>query len=104
MAARTAGRKGRPWRRIRLQVLKDHRGVCHICLHPGARQVDHTPPRKTLVRLGLDPNNPRYLRPAHGNGGNTRNPCPTCGRNCNQRKGTKSAVVEARPLITSRPW
>ena len=85
-------------------MLQDHHGICHLCLHPGARQVDHTPPRKTLVRLGLDPGNPRYLRPAHGSGGKTPNPCPTCGLNCNQVKGAKAKPVPQTPLITSRRW
>jgi hypothetical protein len=52
--------------------------------------VDHDPPRVQLIAMGLDPNNPRYLKPAHGNEG-----CPVCPwrngkpRRCNQIKGAR---------------
>ncbi len=88
-------------------MLKEHRGVCHICGHPGATQVDHTPSRKELLRLGLDPNNPRYLRPAHGGKSGGCPYCPTVDgrpRRCNQRKGVGPVKPPPPALITSRPW
>jgi hypothetical protein len=89
-AARTAGRKGRPWRRARTKMRQDWGDRCHFCGHPGALEAHHVPPRWLLLKLGLDPNNPRYLRPAHG----TSCPCPACPpgskgepRQCNQADG-----------------
>lgn len=37
MNARTAGRKGRPWRRVRKQALEERAGICWICGHGDAR-------------------------------------------------------------------
>lgn len=70
------GRGGRPWRRVRAQVLAASR-VCWICGHDGSDSVDHLTP---LADDGeaLDPAN---LAPAH------HAPCPTCGRRCNAARG-----------------
>ncbi|WP_157520881.1 hypothetical protein [Herbidospora daliensis] len=58
--------------------------------------MDHNPPLKELEANGLDPRDPLYLKPAHGWQG-----CPTCGRKCNQEKGTKPGRP---PFPTSRSW
>ena len=70
------GRGGRPWRRVRAQVLAASR-ICWICGHDGSDSVDHLTP---LADDGaaLDPAN---LAPAH------HAPCPTCGRRCNASRG-----------------
>ena len=101
MPARTAGRKGRPYRRARAQVLTIS-DVCHLCGHGGSGDVDHDPPLVELVALGLDPNDPAYMRPAHG----VLSRCFVCdsvrGRACNQVKGARAAGRPAMP--TSRRW
>lgn len=93
--ARSKGRTGRPFRRAREKILNESR-LCWLCGHDGATDADHEPPLKQLEALGLNPADPRYLRPAHGVDG-----CPTCGIKCNQSKGAKPT----RPVIpTSRRW
>lgn len=84
------GRSGRPWQRVRLQVLAAST-VCWICGHPGSTTVDHV---KALALGGslLDPAN---LRPAHGVEG-----CSTCGRKCNSSRGTRPVA----PPVRSRNW
>lgn len=82
MVARWAGRKGRPWREAKAQ-LNAASQLCWLCGHHGGLEADHEPPRHVLLKLGLDPNDLRYLRPAHG----SSCPCPTCGQACNQVKG-----------------
>ena len=77
MVARHAGRSGRPWRRIRKQVLANS-DLCAWCGHPGAKEVDH----KTGLYRGGNPTQRANLQPMHGSSG----PCPTCGLSCNQVK------------------
>lgn len=88
MAARWAGRKGRPWREAKAK-LHSISQMCWLCGHDGATEADHDPPRKVLLQLGLDPNDLQYLRPAHG----SSCPCPTCGQKCNQVRGTGERSV-----------
>jgi 5-methylcytosine-specific restriction endonuclease McrA len=96
--APSSGRRGRPWERLRRQVLADTAGVCWICGHPGAGDVDHDPPYSTLIRLGLDPEDPAHIRgAAHG----ALSRCPTCGRCCNQAKGNRPHQPTA---ASSRAW
>jgi hypothetical protein len=100
--ARSKGRTGRPWRRVRLDVLAAS-DVCWICGHSGARTIDHDPPLHILEAQGLDPREPQYLRVAHGSGDyRNPNPCPVCGQYCNQSKGGSLAPVV--PVIHSRDW
>jgi predicted kinase len=70
------GHWGRPWRRVRAQVLARSR-VCWICGHDGSDSVDHLTP----VSRGGAPLDPGNLAPAH------HAPCPTCGRRCNTSRG-----------------
>lgn len=93
---RSKGRVGRRWRRARAACLSISR-VCWLCGHNGSNDVDHEPSLKKLEALGLDPCDPRFLRPAHG----VLSRCPTCGRACNQEKGDR----DARPTPSaSRAW
>lgn len=89
------------YRRNRLIVLALS-DQCGICGHPGSMTVDHIIPPKDWPRgvRGLD--DITNLRPAHGTLGAGRgkvNPCPTCGRLCNQSRGNRAAK---RPA--SRDW
>ena len=96
--AASSGRRGRRWRRCREAVLEVST-ICHLCGHDGAGDGDHHPvPLGELKRLGLDPDDPAYVKPAHG--ANSR--CPTCGRCCNQVKGAKVGYVA--PARGSRNW
>lgn len=96
--AASSGRKGRRWRRCRTAVLSVST-CCHLCGHEGAGEADHHPlPRGELKRLGLDPDDPQYSKPAHG----AKSRCPTCGRCCNQVKGAK--VGYSIPTPGSRDW
>jgi hypothetical protein len=98
---RGPGRDGRPWRRA-AKAARAASDLCWLCGHHGARQVDHDPPLVELKQQGLDPNDPRFHKIAHG-GGNaqTDNPCPTCHRRCNQVKGVKRTLPKPRG---SRAW
>ncbi|KAB1933436.1 HNH endonuclease [Micromonospora sp. ALFpr18c] len=58
-------------------------GVCWLCGHEGADQADHVTP----TSQGGD-SSMLNLRPAHG----TR-PCPTCGRRCNQSRGSRPIAI-----------
>ena len=99
----TSGRSGTGnavYRRNRalLLALTD---VCGICGHPGSMTADHIIPPARWPRgvTGLD--DITNLRPAHGTMGRTgpHNPCPTCGRLCNQSRGNRAT---RRP--SSRDW
>lgn len=83
MVAQHAGRRGRRWRKVKDDLHRTSQ-MCWLCGHAGAFEADHEPSRKVLLALGLDPNDPQYVRPAHG----SSCPCPTCGQKCNQVKGS----------------
>ena len=97
MVAKNAGRSGRNWRKVVERAKRELPAVCWLCRNPinlaldkndpMSWTLDHDPPRKTLLQLGLDPEDPRYLRPAH--------------RRCNSRKGTGEAPI---PPKASRRW
>lgn len=89
MAGKT--RNGRPERRLREQVMRDHAYVCWLCGHGGAQDCDEKFPRSRGGTYTYD-----NLAPAHGVDG-----CPTCGRKCNQEKSDK--LVWSVPQH-SRAW
>ncbi|WP_242890236.1 hypothetical protein [Actinomadura litoris] len=91
-----AGRKGRRWRKVRAAVLAEST-LCWLCGHEGSGSVDHDPPLLELRAHGLDPEDRRYLRPAHG----ALSRCPTCNRACNEAKGAREHVPER---TNSRAW
>ncbi|MBX6387042.1 MAG: HNH endonuclease [Microbispora sp.] len=95
--ARTAGRKGRVWRRNKAQALADAGYVCWICGHGGARYADHKIPLAQWRAMGGDPNDPANLAPAHG----ALNRCQVCGRCCNESKGNRPYKPSSRG---SRDW
>lgn len=96
MVARSAGRKGRRYRRARANVLAAS-DICHLCGHGGSGDVDHDPPRVELLALGLDPDDEQYMRPAHG----SFSRCRVCDKACNQVKGARAHIPA---LPTSRAW
>lgn len=97
-----AYRADKPWsshryRRAREQVLAES-DLCGICFHAGAKTVDHIItladwPKDTDGRLLPGHDAVTNLQPAHGTMGAGRsrvhNPCPECGRLCNQSRGSR---------------
>ncbi len=82
----------RAYRRMRAQILAES-DVCILCAHVGADAIDHiTPVSKGGGTLDRD-----NLAPIHGVDG-----CPTCGRKCNNEKGSKPLPSVA--LKTSVDW
>ena len=56
------GKSGWQQQRDAQRILKAHRGICHICGHPGATEVDHITP---LSQGGTDDdNNKAPIHPA----------------------------------------
>lgn len=81
------GRHGRPWRRLRIQILDRDRRICHLCGHPGADTVDHLVP----LAAGGHPTDPANLAAAH--------------LTCNSRKGARlPRQMAVPPMRTSRRW
>lgn len=79
---------GAEWNRKKANVIAANGGICYLCDHPNAKQIDHL-----VVSYPLDNSLPN-LRPAHGSSRrNQQNRCPVCGLNCNQVRG--SLTVEA---------
>lgn len=110
--ARTAGRKGRPWRRLRESVLSPVYGgsdVCLWCQHGGSRDVNHNRPVSRWPELRMTRSN---LAPVHG----VTAPCrhEACVRDgkprvCNSEIGDRVPFVEiwptdVRPAAGSRAW
>jgi 5-methylcytosine-specific restriction endonuclease McrA len=89
---RSKGRSGRPWRRVRAQVLADN-PTCWLCGHPidltlpATHTMSPTVDHVTALAAGGQERDPANLRPAH--------------RRCNSRKGAGQAQPR-QP--TSRPW
>lgn len=105
-----SGRSGTGNRRYRtnVQILLSASDVCGICGHGGARTGDHIVSAKHWPRDGNGKPLPGLddltnLQPAHGTMGAGRdrihNPCPVCGRLCNQSRGAR---LNRQPR--SRDW
>lgn len=85
--ARSKGRTGRPWRRIRAQVLAAS-NICWLCGKPGATTVDHVVPVSKLPHDHPLVRDPANLRPAH--------------TSCNSARGNRT--TKGPTLPTSRRW
>lgn len=70
---------GAAWNRKKANVISHYNGICGLCDHPGALQIDHV----IAYAEGQD-DSIGNLRPVHGSSGKQKNPCPVCGLNCNQ--------------------
>ena len=97
MVAKEAGRHGRPFRRVRAEVLAASR-ICWLCGHDGSDSVDHVIPRAVALATGQDRllNDAANLRPAH------HQPCPQCGVRCNRKRGT--GMGKPKTVGQSRQW
>lgn len=100
MAAST-GRKGRPWRRVRQEVLATCGTTCHLCGHTGAGDIDHKIPKQMWLELGGHLEDPANLAPAHGAYSKCYQCAPGKGRACNQAKGDRTHLP---PQPSSRDW
>jgi hypothetical protein len=83
---------GLRWNQVKANVISAYGGICHLCYHPGAKQADHV-----VVDYPLD-SSVENLRPAHGSAGKQKNPCPVCGLNCNQVRGSLTAEAGRRKI------
>ena len=81
----------RPARRAKATMWAMYGRTCWICGHDGATDADLVVPR---AQAPHQPVSPQAYRPAHGVGG-----CPTCGRRCNQERGTREQSAMWRPRI-----
>jgi hypothetical protein len=91
----------RPYRRNRAIVLAAS-DLCIICGHPGARTAEHVVPHSLGGTDDVD-----NLAPSHGTmGPHPANPCPTCGRLCNQSQGNGLQHPDKPVIVTyrSRDW
>lgn len=84
---------GREWNRKKAVVIDHHKGICWLCEHPGATQVDHV---LAYAEGGTD--DISNLKPAHGSSGSQKNPCPVCKLNCNQIRAGLSAEAGKRKI------
>jgi hypothetical protein len=85
-------------------VVSRDSGICHICLHSGAKSADHVIPVTERPDLALDTSN---MKAAHG----YPHPCPECssaaikrgGKNvyCNETRQAMS-IARARRIIEER--
>ena len=84
---------GRAWNRKVANVIAAHKGICHLCGHPGSLQIDHVIPFAETQDDSL-----ANLRPVHGTAGKQKNPCPVCGLNCNNIRGALSVEASKRKI------
>lgn len=77
------------------RILTQHGGVCHLCGHEGATEVDHITPWAEWQHPTLSVHDATNLAPAHGS------PCPTCGRDCHADK-TKAEAARGRARANAR--
>ena len=77
---------GRPWLRLRRQILERDGFVCRLCGLPGATSVDH----RTPLCEGGHPTDPANLQAAH--------------LSCNVRKENERRLGVQRREHTSRRW
>lgn len=103
---------GAVWNRKKRHVIAYYNGICHLCQHPGALQVDHLVPYAETHDDSIE-----NLRPAHGTAKTQKNPCPVCKLNCNNIRGSLSVeagkrkiaarqgnVTETPPEDSGREW
>jgi 5-methylcytosine-specific restriction endonuclease McrA len=68
------------------RVLAAHGGICWICGHDDAHEVDHVIPWAEWTHPTLSVHDASNLAPAHGSA------CPTCGRECHKDKSKAEAA------------
>jgi 5-methylcytosine-specific restriction endonuclease McrA len=93
MPAWRPGYVGVPYKQ-RQQILRQHKGICHVCHQPGATHVDHV-----TAEADGGTSDPANLRPIHPEpchrektareraAGRARNPAPTQRRTAERHPG-----------------
>jgi len=84
---------GREWNRKKAVVIDHYKGICHLCDHPMAQQIDHV-----IIYGETQDDSIANLRPAHGSSGSQKNPCPVCKLNCNQIRSGLSVEAGRRKI------
>lgn len=77
------------------RIIAAHNGVCHLCGHPDATEVDHIVPWAEWRDPTRSVHDASNLAPAHAG------PCPTCGRDCHGDK-TKAEAARGRAIAAAR--
>lgn len=67
--------------------------TCIHCGHGDSNDADHVIPLFVWPDQPIDPHG---MRPAHG----SKDPCPTCGRSCNQERGIKPLGTAYEPVLS----
>lgn len=80
-------------------IVRDH-GVCYLCHHHGATQVDHVVPWAEWSRTDMSVHDQSNLAAVHGGV-----PCPVCGASCHEDKSKAEAArgVQRRVARGKRP-
>jgi hypothetical protein len=92
--ARYRGRaEGSVWRRIVKSVVSRDKGICSICLHPGAQSADHVISVAERPDLDLNAAN---LKAAHG----WPHPCPACSAAAVARGGKPVYCNEVKQALS----
>lgn len=81
------------WNRKKANVISAYAGICHLCYHPGARQIDHLVPYAETHDDSIE-----NLRPAHGVAKSQNNRCPVCNLACNNIRGNLSVEAGRRKI------
>lgn len=82
------------------RILVRDGGMCYLCGHPGATQVDHVTPWAEWTRTDLSVHDASNLAAVHGGA-----PCPVCGASCHEGKSKAEAArgVQRRVARGKRP-
>jgi hypothetical protein len=92
------GAKGAIWQRMVRGVVREEHGLCHLCLHFGAKTADHVIPITEAPEKALERKN---IKSAHG----YPHPCDVCSAAagkpiyCNEIRGAYS-IERARRRIS----
>jgi len=68
------------------RIIAAHAGICHLCGHGQATQVDHVIAWSEWTNPTLSVHDASNLAPAHGS------VCPICGRDCHADKSKTEAA------------
>lgn len=91
------------FRKLAAWVVARDGGLCGLCGHGDARTVDHVISVRDWPEGVHGVHEPENLQAAHGSRGvGVSNPCPVCGKLCNQSKGAGHGREPGE--IHSRVW
>lgn len=94
MSRQRHGAEGARWHKFKQLVYATYGDSCVVCLHGGARAVDHVIPLTERPDLVFSLAN---CRPIHDD----KSRCPVCQQNCNSVKAGMS-LERARRIISER--